>query len=120
MTAAVFAIFDETGTVVRTATDPAQPPHGTMAVDVTATNPQPTVGWTTLDHGQTWVAPTASSPLANQQILMSRAATALAANQTYLAIPTPTQAQAVTQVTALTQQINALIRLATNQLNATT
>lgn len=46
-----------------------------------------------------------------QYDLHARARQALAANATFLAIPAPTNAQAVAQVKALTRQTNALIRL---------
>lgn len=44
---------------------------------------------------------------------------ALSNNETYLAIPTPTQAQAIAQVAALTRQINAIIRLYAGILDST-
>jgi hypothetical protein len=47
----------------------------------------------------------------NDQTLRDRAQTALANNQAFLALATPTTAQAITQVKALTRQTNALIRL---------
>jgi hypothetical protein len=43
--------------------------------------------------------------------LRAKAAAALAANATFLALATPTQAQAVQQVQRLTREVNALIRL---------
>ena len=46
-----------------------------------------------------------------QSDLHAKARQALAANATYLDIPTPSNAQAVAQVAALTRQTNALIRL---------
>lgn len=53
---------------------------------------------------------------ANRAALLSKAHTALSANATFLAIASPTTAQAVTQVKALTRQINALIKLELNDL----
>ena len=47
----------------------------------------------------------------NYQALYTKAPAALANNITYLAIPTPSQAQAVAQVAALTRQVNAVIRI---------
>ena len=57
--------------------------------------------------------------VANRAALVQKAQTALANNQTYLAIPSPTQAQAVAQVAALTRQVNALIQLALNSFDST-
>jgi hypothetical protein len=47
----------------------------------------------------------------NAQTLTDRAAAALAGNATFLAIASPSNAQVVAQVRALTRQVNALIRL---------
>lgn len=52
----------------------------------------------------------------NAITLFQRAHTALANNQTYLAIPSPTQAQAVAQVAALTRQVDGVIRFLLNQV----
>lgn len=49
--------------------------------------------------------------------LRVKADTALANNTTYLAIVSPTQAQAVAQVERLTRQVNAVIRQLTSQLD---
>lgn len=57
---------------------------------------------------------------ANLQSLLQKAQTALTANQTYLGIASPSNAQVVAQVAALTRQVNALIRMAANQLSSTT
>jgi len=43
--------------------------------------------------------------------LLNKASNAVATNVTYLAIASPTNAQTVTQVRALTRQTNALMRL---------
>lgn len=56
---------------------------------------------------------------ANQATIQAKALAALAANATYLAIATPTQAQAVAQVGALTQQLDAVIRLILGQFSST-
>jgi hypothetical protein len=47
----------------------------------------------------------------NRQTLADRAAQAIAANATYLAIVSPTPAQVATQVTRLTKECTALARL---------
>jgi len=47
---------------------------------------------------------------------MDKAALALTVNAAFLALPTPTQAQAVTQVQRLTRECNGLIRLLLSQL----
>ncbi|GGK32129.1 hypothetical protein GCM10010124_26130 [Pilimelia terevasa] len=49
---------------------------------------------------------------ANQAAVLDRARRALVANAAYLAVAAPTNAQVVAQVRRLTQQSNALIRLA--------
>lgn len=63
---------------------------------------------------------TADSTLAvsevNRQDLLTRAASAQAGNATFLADTAVTTAEAVTQLQRLTRQVNALIKLATNDL----
>lgn len=93
--------------------DPASLPD-VVWVDVTAVVPQPDAGWTF--DGQNWTQPTAQ---ANQATLLAKAAAALSTNQTYLALATPTTAQAVAQVAALTRQVDVLIRLAAQLLTST-
>lgn len=56
---------------------------------------------------------------ANRGALTAKAQNALANNATFLGIASPTQAQAIAQVQALTRQVNALIRLALNALDST-
>ena len=51
------------------------------------------------------------------ETLKAQAAAALAGDVTYLALTTPTTAQAVAQVQALTRQTNALIRLVVRALS---
>lgn len=57
------------------------------------------------------MVPVAAAPaaVANFASLVSKAQAAIAANQTFLAIGSPTQAQAVAQVQALTRQMDAVI-----------
>lgn len=63
--------------------------------------------------------PGPGTPAANQQTLQQQAQTALVNNRTYLALASPTTAQNTAQVKALTQQHQALIRMALNQFDAT-
>jgi hypothetical protein len=56
----------------------------------------------------------------NANTLRQQASNALATNQTYLGLGTPTNAQVAAQVRALTQQVDALIRLVVDQFDATT
>lgn len=52
---------------------------------------------------------------ANQQAVRDKAHAALAANAAFLAIASPTNAQAVAQVQLLTREVNAIIRLLVTQ-----
>ena len=63
---------------------------------------------------------TANTAATNAAIIRTQAQNALANNTTYLAIGTPTNAQVVAQVQALTRQSNGVIRLLISQLDATT
>jgi len=54
-----------------------------------------------------------------EETLRTRARQAYADNQTYLTLSPPTQAQVVSQVQALTRQVNALIRIVLGALDAT-
>lgn len=55
-----------------------------------------------------------------QATIRDRAQQALATNAAFLALASPTNAQTVTQVKALTRECNALIRMALNLLDDTT
>lgn len=55
----------------------------------------------------------------NRATLTSAATNAIANNQTFLGIASPTAAQELSQLQALTRQVNALIRLVTNDLSST-
>lgn len=54
---------------------------------------------------------------ANAALLNTKAQQALTANAAYLAVATPTTAQAVAQVALLTRECNAIIRLTLSVLN---
>jgi hypothetical protein len=60
-----------------------------------------------------------AADVANQETLQSRAQAALAANATFLALASPTTAQTLTQVKALTREATALIRLLLGQFDDT-
>lgn len=55
----------------------------------------------------------------NEQTLRTMAAQGLTDNKTFLALATPTNAQTLAQVKALTRQMNGLIRLAVRDLSNT-
>ena len=54
---------------------------------------------------------------ANQSTIESRALLALTVNDTYLALPSPTQADAIAQVDVLTKECSGLIRLLLRKLD---
>jgi hypothetical protein len=56
---------------------------------------------------------------ANDEALLGQAFAALQANRAFIALTTPTQAQAVAQVKALSRQVNALIRQGLDELDGT-
>lgn len=64
----------------------------------------------------TWTATPAE---ANARTLREAAASALAANRTFLALSSPTQTEVRTQVQSLTRQNTALIRLLLGMFDAT-
>ena len=57
--------------------------------------------------------------VANERTLRSQAATALQNNRDFIAITSPSNAQVVAQVKALSRQVNALIRLELKELGGT-
>jgi hypothetical protein len=61
-----------------------------------------------LVESQTFTKPTEQ---VNQETLMERAVAAMTSNADFLALASPTNAQAVAQVQSLTRQVNAIIRL---------
>lgn len=74
----------------------------------------------TFDGNQ--VTPGPANPLvtavSNREQLLSKAKTALANNATFLAIPSPTQGQSLTQIQALTRQMDAIIRVVGGYLDS--
>lgn len=70
------------------------------------------------DAGYTYPPP--SNEAANLATLLAKAQTALANDIAYVNLASPTNAQAVGQVTALTRQMIALIRLTLNSLDTLT
>ena len=70
---------------------------------------------------QAWAVIKAAQDLsdANRTTLTDRATTALATNRDFLALASPTNAQTLAQVKALTRQNTAIIRLILNLLDAT-
>lgn len=54
----------------------------------------------------------------NAETVVERAEQALADNAEFIALASPTNAQAVAQVRALTRQVNGLIRLALNRFDS--
>lgn len=55
----------------------------------------------------------------NEQTLRAQAASGLASNKAFLALSSPTNAQTLAQVKALTKQMNSLIRLTVSDLSRT-
>lgn len=57
------------------------------------------------------------SVVSNREALLTKATAAVVVNNAFLAVASPTNAQVVAQVRALTRQNNALIKLITNNLS---
>lgn len=77
----------------------------------------PTVTWTARPKTAAELA--ADTQNANRATVQTQAANALANNRTFVALASPTNAQVVAQVKALTRQNNGIIRLLLNQLDGT-
>lgn len=96
---------------------PADTATTTFDRSVTLVAGVPTVVWTE----RPMTAPELANATANtnRATIQTQAATALDTNRTFLAIATPTNAQTLAQVKALTRQNNGIIRLLLNQLDGT-
>lgn len=95
-----------------------QPP-GTIEVLYDGADCTVTRRWSNAGYADTTVAKPNTAG-ANAAQILANAQAALAANVNYLAIATPTTAQAVAQVGALTRQINGVIRTLLGAYDAVT
>lgn len=101
-----FAVVAETAQPADTATQ-------TYTRSLTFPGGVPTVTWTVRLKSQAQLdAVTANTTAAT---ITTQATTALGVNRTFLALATPTNAQVVAQVRALTRQNNGIIRLLVNR-----
>lgn len=75
--------------------------------------------YTTEENAEADLRATAEAEESNKRTIESQAVTALTSNRAYLDIVGPSQAEAVAQVADLTQQMNGVIRLLLNRLDAT-
>lgn len=94
---------------------PADTATTTHDYSVTLVNGTPTVTWT--QRAKTTEEQANDTQQTNRSTIQTQAADAMAGNRTFLALASPTNAQVVAQVKALTRQNNAVIRLALNQLD---
>lgn len=60
-----------------------------------------------------------STEQVNDETIRAQALSALAANKTFVALATPSTAQNAAQIKALSRQVNGVIRLLLQQLDAT-
>lgn len=92
-----------------------------MATTIIQDNTEYTITRTTSAAGFTdsfvWKPGT---PQANRDDVLEKARTALAANNAYLAVTTPTNVQVVAQVQRLTRECSAIIKLLLEDLADTT
>lgn len=91
------------------------PGPGNTAVEI-PTGVSPVPGWNY--DGSTFTVG-AFAPTVRESLL-SKVNAAMNSNQTFLALGAPTNAQLSAQVTSLTRQVNALIRMVAEQLDSTT
>ncbi len=113
--AARFAIVKPTGVVLSvvealSASD-VTPPAGGLVVEVPADSP---VASDYTYDGTNFFAP--AVPVS--AVIQRRLDAAIDQNVAYLALNPPTQAQALAQINALTRQVNGLLRLQRNRLDA--
>lgn len=102
--------------VVETAR-PADDATTTYDRSITIQNGTPTVTWTARPKTQAELD--ADTQNTNRATIQQQAATALDTNRTFLALASPTNAQTLAQVKALTRQNQGIIRLLLNQLDST-
>lgn len=97
---------------------PADTDTTTHDYSVTLVGGVPTETWT--ERPKTQAELDAATAATNEAALISAARGAIAGNKTFLALASPTNAQTLAQVKALTRQMNALIRLQVRDLLDTT
>lgn len=102
---------------VATVARPDDTPTTTFDRSVVVNIVGPTELWTVRNKTQPELD--ADRDQANATSIRSQATQALADNRTYLAIASPTNAQVVAQVRALTQEMNGVIRLVLGKLDGT-
>lgn len=101
-------------------TDTARPddtPTTTHDRSVQLVNGTPTVVWTPRPKTVDEIA--ADTAQANRTTIRTQAADALTANRAFVGLASPTNAQTLAQVKALSRQMNGLIRLQLSLLDAT-
>jgi hypothetical protein len=111
--------FVKNGQVIRVAEwDEVMPvPADITAVPTNGALVQPGDSYSGSEFG--FNPPVSATVVSNYATLMQRARDALDDNATFLAIGSPTNAQALAQIQALTRQVNAVIRLLARQLDST-
>lgn len=100
--------------LVTTNSGSVQANASTALIDITSMNPQPEVGWTY--DGNAFTQP---APVANKDTILGKVSAALTNNQAFLGLSSPTNAQVLAQIQALTRQTNALMRIVSEQLDST-